>query len=142
MKEVPVAAPSSSDMLIQVRRRRLKRLLPGTIVGAAVAAFTYGALAERVNPAAWHDLLPAWLEAVLLGTVFALASIPIPGAIIARALIPVPAFLLYLTVLLGKGPSLPYFAAFSVAIAYAGALTVFSTYLADRPDRSKLGSRR
>ena len=112
------------------------------MLGAVVAAYTYGALAERVIAEDWNDLLPQWLEAIVLGTVFAVASLPIAGAIVARAIIPVPTVLLYLTVMLGKSPPLPYYAALPLAIIYAGALTVLSAYLAKRPERPRLGSRR
>lgn len=142
MSESPTAPHYSPDVMAQARRRRLKRVVLGAVLGAVVAAYTYGALGERVNPEEWNDLLPQWLEAALLGAIFAVASVPIAGAIVARAIIPVPTFLLYLTVLLGKNPPLPYYAAFPMAAAYAGALTVLSSYLAERPGRSKLGSRR
>ena len=136
------AVPYSSDVQAQARRRRLKRIALAAVLGAVVAAYTDGALGERVDPGEWNDLLPQWLEAIILGTIFALAALPIAGAIIARAIIPVPTFLLYLTVLLGKNPPLPYYAAFPLAALHAGALTALSTYLAQRPERSKLGSRR
>jgi hypothetical protein len=142
MSEAPAGPHYSADVMAQARRRRLKRFVLAAVLGAAVAAYTDGALAERVNPDDWNDLLPQWLEAVVLGTVFAVASLPIAGAIVARAIIPVPTFLLYLTVLLGKNPPLPYYAALALAIAYAGALTVLSAYLAERPERPRLGSRR
>jgi hypothetical protein len=132
----------SRDILAQARRRRLARVTLAVALGIVVAGYTYGALAERVDPAEWNDLLPQWLEAAVLGSMFAVASLPIAGAIIARAIIPVPTFLLYLTVLLGKDPPLPYYAAFPMAAIYAAALTALSTYLAERPERSKLGSRR
>jgi len=132
----------STDILAQARRRRLKRVWLAVVLGIVVAAYTYGALSERVAAEARNDLLPQWLEASLLGLAFALASLPAPSAVIARAVIPVPTFLLYLTVLTGKDPPLPYFAAFPIAVAYAAALTVLSAYLAERPERSKLGSRR
>jgi hypothetical protein len=128
--------------MAQARRRRLGRVVLAAALGTVVAAYTYGALAERVDPAEWNDLLPQWLEAGVLGTIFAVASLPIVGAIVARAIIPVPTFVLYLTVLLGKNPPLPYYAAFPMALVYAGALTALSTYLAQRPERAKLGSRR
>jgi hypothetical protein len=132
----------SRDIRAQARRRRVGRVMLAAGLGAIVAAYTYGALGERVDPTEWNDLLPQWLEAALLGTIFAVASLPIAGAIIARAVVPVPTFVLYLTVLLGKNPPLPYAAAFPMALIYAGALTALSTYLAQRPERSKLGSRR
>jgi hypothetical protein len=142
MSEAPAAPHHSADVLAQARRRHLKRFVLAAVLGAVVAAYTYGALAERVIAEDWNDLLPQWLEAIVLGTVFAVASLPITGAIVARAIIPVPTFLLYLTVLLGKNPPLPYYAALPLAIAYAGALTALSTYLAERPERPRLGSRR
>ena len=142
MSEASAAPHRSAAILAQARRRHLKRFVLAPVLGAIVAAYTYGALGERVNPADWNDLLPAWVEAIALGAVFATASLPIPGVITARAIIPVPTFLLYLTVFLGKNPPLPYGAAFLLALTYAGALTVLSAYLADRPGRSRLGSRR
>ena len=132
----------SADILAQARRRRLRRLWVAILLGIVVASYTYGALAERVIAEDSNDLLPQWLEAVLLGTVFALASLPIRSAILARVFIPVPTFLLYLTVLTGKSEPLPNVAAFFIAIIYAAALTALSTYLAELPERSRLGSRR
>jgi hypothetical protein len=132
----------SRDIRAQARRRRLGRVMLAAGLGTIVAAYTYGALGERVDPAEWNDLLPQWLEAAALGVIFAVASLPIAGAIVARAVVPVPTFVLYLTVLLGKNPPLPYAAAFPMALLYAGALTALSTYLVQRPERSKLGSRR
>jgi len=132
----------STDIRRQARRRRLGRVVLAAALGIVVAGYTYGALGERVDPAEWNDLLPQWLEAAALGAIFAVASLPIAGAIIARAVVPVPTFVLYLTVLLGKSPPVPYAAAFVMALLYAGALTALSTYLAQRPERSKLGSRR
>jgi len=130
----------SADIVAQARRRRMRRVWLVVMLGIVVAGYTYGALAERVEDR--NDLLPQWLEAVLLGTVFALASLPSGSAVLARIFIPVPTFLLYITVLTGKDPPLPYYAAFPVALAYAAALTVLSAYLAEVPDRSRLGSRR
>ncbi|HEX6842037.1 MAG TPA: hypothetical protein VF113_10920 [Stellaceae bacterium] len=132
----------SRDIRAQARRRRLARVTLAASLGTVVAAYTYGALGQRVDPAEWNDLLPQWLEAAALGAIFAVASLPIAGAIIARAVVPVPTFVLYLTVLLGKNPPLPYAAAFVMALLHAAALTALSTYLAQRPERSKLGSRR
>jgi hypothetical protein len=129
----------SSDILAQARRRRLKRVWRDVVMGLVVAAYTYGALAERVDDR--NDLLPPWFEAVLLGVVFSLASLPARSAFLARAAIPIPTFLLYLTALVGKNPPLPFFAAFGVALVYAAALFALATYLSERPDRSRLGSR-
>jgi hypothetical protein len=138
-----MAAPiHAADVLAQARRRRSKRVWLAVLLGIVVAGYTYGALAERVIAEERNDLLPQWVEALVLGTVFALACLPIRSAILARAAIPVPTFFLYLTSLLGKEPPLPFYAAFVVAIAYAGALTALATYLSERPERSKLGSRR
>jgi hypothetical protein len=142
MSDAPAPPHYAADVMAQARRRHLKRFVLAAVLGAVVAAYTYGALAERVVAKDWNDLLPQWLEAAVLGTVFAVASLPIAGAIAARAIIPVPTFLLYLTVLLGKNPPLPYYAALPLAITYAGALTVLSAYLAERPERPRLGSRR
>jgi hypothetical protein len=130
----------SSDILAQARRRHLKRVWVALLLGLAVAAYTYGALAARIDDR--NDILPQWLEAALLGAVFALASLPARAAFLARAAIPIPTFLLYLTVLIGKDPPLPFYAAFAVALAYAAALFALATYLSERPERSKLGSRR
>jgi len=129
----------SSDILARARWRRLKRVWLAVVLGLVVAAYTYGALAERVDDR--NDLLPQWLEALLLGLVFALASLPVASAILARAAIPLPTFLLYLTALIGKNPPLPFYAAFAVALAYAAALTALSAFLSLRPERSRLGSR-
>jgi hypothetical protein len=129
----------SSDILARARWRRLKRVWLAVVLGLVVAAYTYGALAERVDDR--NDLLPQWLEAALLGLVFALASLPVASAILARAAIPLPTFLLYLTALVGKNPPLPFYAAFAVALAYAAALTALSAFLSLRPERSRLGSR-
>jgi hypothetical protein len=129
----------SSDILARARWRRLKRVWLAVVLGLVVAAYTYGALAERVDDR--NDLLPQWLEAALLGLVFALASLPVASAILARAAIPLPTFLLYLTALIGKNPPLPFYAAFAVALAYAAALTALSAFLSLRPERSRLGSR-
>lgn len=143
MSEITSQPPHRArDVFAQARRRHLKRFVLAPVLGAVVAAYTFGALGERVNPQDWNDLLPQWLEACLLGAIFAVASLPVPGVVLARALIPIPTFLLYLTVLLGKNPPLPYAAAFPLAIVHAGALTVLSAYLAERPERSRLGSRR
>ena len=137
MSEASLPPHYARDVLAQARRRHLKRFVLAPLLGAVVAVYTYGALVERVNPQDWNDLLPQWLEAVLLGAIFALASLPVGGTILARALIPIPTFLLYLTVLLGKNPPLPYFAAFPLAILHAAALTVLSAYLAEHPERPR-----
>jgi len=133
------ASVYSSDVLTQARRRRLRRVWVALVLGLVVAAYTYGALSQRIDDR--NDLLPPWLEAVLLGVVFVPASLPVASAILARAAIPLPTFFLYLSALLGRNPPLPFSAAFGIALAYAAALTALSAYLSQRPERSLLGSR-
>jgi len=128
--------------MAQLRRRRLKRFLLAVMLGAIVAAYTYGALAERVIAEDRNDLLPQWSEALLLGAAFAVGSLPVRWSIIGRAIIPVPTLFLYLSVFLGKNPPLPFTAAFIMALIYAGALTTLTAYLADPAGRGRLGSRR
>jgi hypothetical protein len=82
------------------------------------------------------------LEALLLGAAFAVGSLPVAWSVIGRIMLPVPSFLLYLTVLIGKNPPLPFYAAFALAGVYSAALTALARHLADRPTRSMLGSRR
>ncbi|HUN48840.1 MAG TPA: hypothetical protein VMU85_20075 [Stellaceae bacterium] len=130
----------SPEVKARARRRR-RRVVVAVVLGIVVAAYTYGALVERVIAEDRNDLLPEWLEAVLLGTAFACGSLPVGWSIVARAIIPIPTLFLYLTVFLGKNPSLPFSAAFVMALVYAGALTVLADYLADRPDRARLGAR-
>ena len=129
----------SADVMAQARRRRLKRVAVALLLGAVLAAYTYGALDLRATDR--DDLLPQWLEAVLLGGAFAVASMPVGWSILGRILIPIPTLVLYLTVFLGKDPPLPYGAAFVVALVYCGALTTLSVFLGDRPDRPRLGLR-
>jgi len=131
----------STQVLAQVRRRRLKRVLLPLLLGIIVAAYTYGALDARTIAEDRNDILPQGVEAVLLGTAFTVASLPVGWSILGRMLIPIPTLLLYLTVFLGKNPPLPFLAAFVLALVYAGALTTLSAYLGDRPDRPRLGSR-
>ena len=88
----------------------------------------------RRTPAA-----PLW-EAVILGGAFTLASLPSAWSIVGRVLIPVPAFYIFLTVMLGKDPPLPFYVAFVVAGLYSAILTALSRDLADRPTGPKLGS--
>jgi hypothetical protein len=129
----------SADVMAQARRRRLKRVVVALLLGAVLAAYTYGALDLRATDR--DDLLPQWLEAVLLGGAFAVASMPVGWSILGRVLIPIPTLVLYLTVFLGKDPPLPYAAAFVLGLIYCGALTTLSVYLGDRPDRPRLGLR-
>ena len=129
------------DVLAQARRRRLKRVLIAVLLGAVVAAYTYGALDQRVIAEDRNDLLPQWAEALLLGTAFAIASLPVGWSVLGRILIPVPTLFLYLSVFTGKEPPLPFTAGFVLALVYAAALTALSAYLGDRPERRLFGSR-
>lgn len=136
------ALPSTAaDIRAQARKRRLKRLLVAVALGIVVAAYTYGALEERVIAEDRNDLLPEWIEALLVGGAFAIGSLPVGWSILGRILIPIPVLFLYLSVFLGKDPPLPYGIAFTLALVYSGALTTLSSYLATHPDRPKLGGR-
>jgi CBS domain containing-hemolysin-like protein len=136
------AAPERSrDILASARRRRLNRVLSAVLLGCVVAAYTLGALGQRVIAEDENDLLPVPLEALLLGAAFAVGSLPVAWSIVGRILLPVPTFFLCFTVLIGKSSPLPFYAAFAVAGVYAAALTVLARNLADRPTRSVLGSR-
>jgi len=138
---VRVARSAAADIRAQARKRRLKRLLVAVALGIVVAAYTYGALEERVIAEDRNDLLPEWAEAVLVGGAFAIGSLPVGWSILGRILIPIPVLFLYLSVFLGKEPPLPYGIAFTLALVYSGALTTLSSYLATHPDRPKLGGR-
>jgi hypothetical protein len=129
----------SADVMAKARRRRLKRVAAALLLGAVVAAYTYGALDVRATDR--DDLLPQWSEALLLGGAFAVASMPVGWSILGRVLIPIPTLVLFLTVFLGKDPPLPYPAAFVLALVYCGALTTLTVFLGDRPDRPRLGLR-
>ena len=118
------------------------RIMTAVLLGATVAAYTLGALNERVIPEDENDLLPVSWEALILGGAFTLASLPTAWSIVGRVLIPVPAFYIFLTVLLGKDPPLPFYVAFLVAGLYSAVLTALSRDLAERPTRPKLGSAR
>jgi len=130
----------SRDISSKARRRRLMRVLTAVLLGSVVAAYTLGALNERVIPEDENDLLPVTWEALILGGAFTLASLPTAWSIVGRVLIPVPAFYIFLTVLLGKDPPLPFYVAFVVAGIHSAILTALSRDLAERPTRPKLGS--
>ena len=130
----------SREVLHQARRRRMMRVMTAVLLGAIVAAYTLGALNERVIPEDENDLLPAAWEALILGAAFTLASLPTAWSIVGRVLIPVPAFYIFLTVLLGKDPPLPFYVAFVVAGLHSAILTALSRDLAERPTRPRLGS--
>jgi peptidoglycan/LPS O-acetylase OafA/YrhL len=130
-----------SDIAGQARRRRRKRIRNAVLVGLVTGAYTLGALAERIDVEDPNDLVPMPVEALILGLVMTLGSLPVSWSILARAVIPVPTFLLYLTVFLGKPQPLPFPAAFILAIAYSAGLATLAAYLAERPRRSWLGAR-
>src|SRR5579883_247869 len=102
----------SREVAHQARRRRLMRVLRAVLLGCVV------------------------------GASFTLASLPTAWSIVGRVLIPVPAFYIFLTVLLGKNPPLPFYAAFAVAGLYSALLTALSRDLSERPTRPRLGSSR
>jgi Na+-transporting NADH:ubiquinone oxidoreductase subunit NqrB len=129
------------DILVEARRRRLNRVLSAVLLGCVLAAYTLGALGQRVITEDQNDLLPAPLEALLLGAAFAVGSLPVAWSIIGRILLPMPTFFLYFTVLIGKEAPLPFYAAFSMAVVYSAALTALARQLADHPTRPALGSR-
>jgi hypothetical protein len=141
----PLAAPApperSRDVLARARRRRMNRVLTALLLGGVVAAYTLGALGQRVIAEDENDLLPVPLEALLLGAAFAVGSLPVGWSVLGRILLPVPTFFLYLTVLIGKNAPLPFYAAFAMAGVYSTALTALARHLADRPAHSILGSR-
>jgi hypothetical protein len=116
-------------------------MLSAVLLGCVVAAYTLGALGQRVIAEDQNDLLPVPLEALLLGMAFAVGSLPVAWSIIGRIMLPVPSFLLYFTVLIGKNAPLPFYAAFALSGVYSAALTALARHLADRPVRSKLGTR-
>lgn len=132
--------PELAAALLRARhRRRLKDAITPLLSGAGVAAFTFGALSQRITDR--NDLMSDPLEAMLLGLAFALASFPRKWAIIARCMIFVPSFFLYLSILLGKNPPLPYGGAFAAAGFYAFFFTALSAYLAERPRLLRLHTR-
>jgi hypothetical protein len=136
----PAPEARSRDVLGRARHRRLMRVLTAVLLGCIVGAYTLGALNERVIPEDENDLLPVPWEALILGAAFTLASLPSAWSIVGRVLIPVPAFYIFLTVLLGKDPPLPFYVAFVVAGLHSAILTALSRDLAERPTRPKLGS--
>jgi hypothetical protein len=132
---------ASSDIRASARRRRLKRLLVAIALGVVVAGYTYGALEVRVIAEDRNDLLPEWAEALLVGGAFAIGSLPVGWSILGQIVLPIPTLFLYLSIFLGKDPSLPFGVAFTLALVYSGALTTLANYLATHPDRPILGGR-
>ncbi|HTS94304.1 MAG TPA: hypothetical protein VMG55_19995 [Stellaceae bacterium] len=129
------------DVLAQARRRRLKRVLVAVLLGSIVAAYTYGALDQRVIAEDKNDLLPQWAEALVLGVSVSVASLPVGWSVLGRIVIPIPTLFLYLSVFTGKDPPLPFTAGFVLALIYTAALTALSAYLGERPDRRLFGTR-
>ncbi len=105
--------------------------------GIGLAAFTLGGLSSRIGDQ--EDLLPLWAEAVIIGLAFALASTPSRWSMIPRLLMPLPTFLIYLSILTGRSPPMPFGAAFLCAGCYALALTAYTVYLSDRAARGETG---
>ncbi len=108
------------------------------ILGVGLAAFALGGLSNVVADP--QDVLPAPVEAMILGLIFSLAASPTRWAIVPRALLPFPAFLVFLVILTGRKPTLPFGVAFVCAWFYALALTGFTNYCAHRGLRSRLGN--
>lgn len=102
------------------------------IFGLGLAAFTLGGLAQRIEP---QDIVPAPIEAIVLGLVFALASMPRSWSILPRALLPLPTVLLFLEILTGRSPPMPFPVAFACAGVYALFLTAYSAYIAEQRPR-------
>jgi hypothetical protein len=125
-----------------LRWRRFRRIMLAVLLGLVVWGFTLGGLEQRVVAQDQNDLLPVPVEAVLLGAAFVAGSLPAAWSVIGRVLLPVPSFFLFLTIFLGKNPPLPFYAAFALSGIYAAGLTALARYLADRPGRALLGSRR
>lgn len=100
------------------------------ILGAGLAAYTLGGLSERM--ADRHDLVPDAAQALVLGIVFALASGPWKGAIVARAILPLPSFLVFLSILSDRRPPMPFGAAFVMAGFYALFITASAAAIAEK----------
>src|SRR5271170_4350769 len=109
-----MSRPVMSDPAKITRRarrwRRLRDAIFPLLAGTAVAAFSYGALSQRI--ADRNDFLSDPAEAALLGFAFTLGAFPRRWAVVARALILVPTWILYLSVFLGKTQPLPFGGAF------------------------------
>ncbi len=100
------------------------------ISGAGLAAFVLGGLAQRV--AAGFDPLPEPVEALLLGLLFVLASLPGRLAWLPRAILPLAGFAIFYAILAGKRPPVPFGVAVACAAGIAAFLAVYSVYLARR----------
>ena len=108
-------------------------------LGLGLTAFTLGGLALRTGQDQ-GDLLPQPIEAVIIGLVFALAAAPARWASIFRLLMPLPTFLLYLSILTGRSPAMPFGAAFLCAGIYSLFLTAYTAYLAERSRQERGGT--
>ena len=108
------------------------------ILGIGLAIFVMGGLSQMVADP--QDVLPEPIEAIFIGLVFALSAAPTRLFIVPRALLPFPAFLIFLVVLTGRNPPMPFGVAFVCAWFYALALTGFTAYVADRGLHSRLGN--
>jgi hypothetical protein len=108
-------------------------------LGLGLTVFTLGGLTMRTG-VDQGDLLPQPIEAVVIGLVFALAAAPARWAGIFRLLMPLPTFLLYLSILTGRSPPMPFGVAFLCAGVYSLFLTAYTAYLAERSRRQKPGA--
>jgi len=103
------------------------------IFGFGLAVFTWGGLEAR--PADQEDFFARPLEALMIGIVFAMASLPTRWAVAPRLLMPLPTFLLYLAIFTGRQPPMPFVAAWFSAGAAALFLTAYTVYLSSRSAR-------
>jgi hypothetical protein len=106
------------------------------ILGAALTAFTYGGLSDRLSPDE-HGPISNAAEAIVLGLVFTLAASGRSWSIAPRYLLPFPTFLLYLSILTDRRPPLPFFVAFVFAAFYALFITAYAAYAAERQRQSR-----
>jgi hypothetical protein len=100
------------------------------ILGVALTAFTFGGLNERLPDQ--HEFIPDWIEAAMLGVVFTLAAWRRPWSIAPRWLLPFPSFLLYLSILTGRHPPMPFFVAFMFSLFYALFITGYAAYASEK----------
>jgi lysylphosphatidylglycerol synthetase-like protein (DUF2156 family) len=101
------------------------------ILGVALMAFTYGGLSDRLPDQ--HDIVPDWVEAVVLGVVFTLSALRGRWSIAARWLLPFPSFLLFLGILTNRHPPMPFFVSFVFSLFYALFITAYAAYAAEKP---------
>jgi hypothetical protein len=101
------------------------------ILGIGVTVFTIGGLTAASN-VDQGDLMPQPVEALIIGVIFMLSAVPRGWALAFRALMPLPTFLIYLRILTGRQPAMPFDAAFFCALVYSLFLTAYTAYLAER----------